>query len=97
MPSAKKAKKDAKEAGSVVAAVTKHASGKFTNGNAAPGPASDTSSSANQSPSVEPVTTPSSNGNPSVSPLLDPRSLEWENGLQHVGAFRPALLAPPDI
>ncbi|CAK7218683.1 hypothetical protein SBRCBS47491_003592 [Sporothrix bragantina] len=71
MPSAKKAKKDAKEAGGVVAAVTKHASGKFTNGNT-PGPASDTSSSANQSPSVEPVTTPSSNGNPSVSPLLDP-------------------------
>ncbi|CAK7202650.1 hypothetical protein SEUCBS139899_005376 [Sporothrix eucalyptigena] len=70
-PGAKKAKKDAKEAGGVVAAVTKHASGKFTNGNV-PGPASDTSSSANQSPSVEPVTTPSSNGNPSVSPLLDP-------------------------
>ncbi|KAL1897728.1 hypothetical protein Sste5346_004036 [Sporothrix stenoceras] len=69
MPSAKKAKKDAKEAGSVVAAVTKHASGKFTNGNA-PGPSSDTSSSANQSPNVEPVATPSSNGNPSVSPIL---------------------------
>ncbi|KIH92218.1 hypothetical protein SPBR_02201 [Sporothrix brasiliensis 5110] len=69
MPSAKKAKKDAKEAGGVVAAVTKHASGKFTNGNA-PGPASDTSSSANQSPSVEPVATPSSNGNPSISPIL---------------------------
>ncbi|OAA58546.1 Quinoprotein amine dehydrogenase, beta chain-like protein [Niveomyces insectorum RCEF 264] len=70
MPGPRKAKKDAKDAGGVVAAVTKHAAGKFTNG-IAQGPASDTSSSSVHSPDFPPVATPSSNGNPTVSPMLE--------------------------
>ncbi|EFX00718.1 hypothetical protein CMQ_7720 [Grosmannia clavigera kw1407] len=70
MPGPKKAKKDARETGGVVAAVTKHATGKFTNGNGQ-GFASDTSNSSGPSPDLQAVASSSSNGSSSVSPMLE--------------------------
>ncbi|KAL5925858.1 hypothetical protein ACKVWC_003930 [Pyricularia oryzae] len=69
----KKAKKDAKEQGSIAATVKKHAAGQFTNSVSSMPPRvfhSDDSSSSVQSPEIKPVATPSSNGNP-TSPMLD--------------------------
>ncbi|KAK3990644.1 hypothetical protein QBC44DRAFT_368900 [Cladorrhinum sp. PSN332] len=67
MPGPKKDRKNGKESGGVVAAVTKHGA-KFTNGD----PIKDSSSSASPvlSPEIKP-TSVSSNENPVVSPLLD--------------------------
>ncbi|KAL1871408.1 hypothetical protein Daus18300_004775 [Diaporthe australafricana] len=68
MKGAKKDKKNGKDnGGGVVAAVTKHAAGKFT---ATKEPTSDSSPSPVQSPDLKPASIPSS-GNTAPSPLLD--------------------------
>ncbi|KAK5664046.1 hypothetical protein OQA88_260 [Cercophora sp. LCS_1] len=68
MPGPKKDKKNGKEGGGVVAAVTKHAA-KFSNGNGTKG-LSSSPSPATESPDIKPATSYSSD-QPVASPLLD--------------------------
>ncbi|KAK4165296.1 hypothetical protein QBC43DRAFT_31616 [Cladorrhinum sp. PSN259] len=101
MPGPKKDRKNGKESGGVVAAVTKHGA-KFTNGD----PAKDSSSSASPviSPEIKPVSV-SSNENPVASPLLDAVSNasyatsnnslntgEWQRGIPGMMAGSPSNL-----
>ncbi|KAL2134802.1 hypothetical protein VTI74DRAFT_10786 [Chaetomium olivicolor] len=88
MPGSKKDRKNGKEGGSVVAAVTKHGA-KFSNSSVAK------DSSSNASPVVSPEINPSSlssNENPIATPLLDatspasyasnsPNTREWAKGI----------------
>ncbi|KAK0722941.1 hypothetical protein B0T26DRAFT_242161 [Lasiosphaeria miniovina] len=70
MPGSKKDKKNGKEPGGVVAAVTKHGA-KFSNGSGTKGLSSSPSPpSVLQSPEFKPVSAPL-NDNPAASPLLD--------------------------
>ncbi|CAK7563228.1 MAG: hypothetical protein SEPTF4163_001091 [Sporothrix epigloea] len=78
MPSAKKAKKDAKEAGGVVAAITKHANGKFTypqitSDTVSPLPGSHRYSNGNLS-GFGTDTSNSANQSPSIEPITTPSS-----------------------
>ncbi|KAK4202755.1 hypothetical protein QBC40DRAFT_39897 [Triangularia verruculosa] len=69
MPGSKKDRKNGKEGGGVVAAVTKHGA-KFTNGNGTDTTKGSSSASPVISPEIKPASV-SSNENPVVSPLLD--------------------------
>ncbi|KAK0646608.1 hypothetical protein B0T16DRAFT_375422 [Cercophora newfieldiana] len=69
MPVSKKDKKNGKDSGGVVAAVTKHAA-KFSNGNSAKALSSSPSPPV-QSPDIKPATPASNDTNPIASPLLD--------------------------
>lgn len=94
MPGAKKDKKNGKDGGGVVAAVTKHAAGKFIPNKE---PTSDSSSPSVQSPDLKPASIPS-NGTTAPSPLLDAVSAtsyatnttrstnEWMKGVPALGS-----------
>ncbi|KUI55542.1 hypothetical protein VP1G_02864 [Cytospora mali] len=94
MKGAKKDKKNGKDGGGVVAAVTKHAAGKFTPNKE---PTSDSSSPSVQSPDLKPANIPS-NGTTAPSPLLDAVSStsyatntsrstnEWMKGVPGLGS-----------
>ncbi|KAJ4391392.1 hypothetical protein N0V93_005009 [Gnomoniopsis smithogilvyi] len=94
MKGAKKDKKNGKDGGGVVAAVTKHTAGKFSTNKES---ASENSSPSVQSPDLKPTNIPS-NGNTAPSPALDAISAtsyatnttrstaEWMRGVPGLGS-----------